>query len=102
MQSRFDFQVPVPAPYQRHSGTSYEAAERIAPSASSLRGMVLAYLRSRGEHGATDEEGQAKLCLDGNTYRPRRVELARAGFVRMTGQTRKTSAGRAASVWVVT
>lgn len=90
---------PVPA-FQRHSDTSRDAAVRIAKDAETLRQQVYAYIVSRGGHGATDEEGQAKLCMDGNTYRPRRRELETAGVVMDSGQRRATSSGRSAVVWM--
>lgn len=91
--------APALPPFQRHSDTSRAAAVRISKDAENLRGQVYAYLVSRGD-GATDEEGQAKLCMDGNTYRPRRRELELAGLVVDSGKRRPTSSGRDAVVWV--
>ena len=90
----------APLPYQTHSATSAEAAVRKGPSASIDRERVLLFLRERGEIGATDEQIQNHLGMAGDTERPRRVELLRAGLVKPEG-VRKTRTGRDATVWVV-
>lgn len=87
------------APYSNGT-TSRAAAEKIAPSAAALREQVLAFIRSRGTQGATDEEVQDALGMLGNTQRPRRGELVDSGHVRDSHQTRGTKSGRAAKVWV--
>ena len=71
--------------------------------------LVLGYIRSRGENGATDEEIQIALRTGGNTCRPRRIELMRAGLVEPATtmdehgwpavRTRLTSHGRKATVY---
>jgi hypothetical protein len=91
--------------HQRHSETSTAAAGAIEPKAATLRRLVLEALRLRGQQGATDDELQEVLGsvgMSGNTQRPRRVELVRAGLVRDSGTTRPTRSGRRAVVWVVT
>ena len=95
-QTSINFDTPA----QRHSPTSVAAAEAIEPSAATLRGKVLAYLRDSG--GATDEEGMAAIGMGGSTWRPRRCELVVRGLVRDSGQTRLTKSGRKAVVWVAT
>lgn len=87
-------------PAQRHSETSVAAAEAIKPDANRLRAMVYEYIASRGQDGATDEEGQEALAMQGSTYRPRRVELQAAGRIRKLDATRPTRSGRQAAVWV--
>jgi hypothetical protein len=87
-------------PCQRHSVTSREAADAIKPDASELRRRVLAYLRGRGEDGATDEEMQTGIPMVPNTQRPRRVELVEMGSVVDSGRKRRTRSGRNAVVWV--
>lgn len=86
-------------PAQRHSATSRGAADSFAGKAANAREQVLAFLRRRGEEGATDEEMQDGLGMGQNTQRPRRVELVRAGLVTGSADTRETKAGRAATVW---
>ncbi len=86
--------------FQPHSETSRAAWLESRPTAAVLRGVILAYIESRGENGATDEEIQAALMMPGNTERPRRVELVEGGWVRDVGARRATRAGRRAVVWV--
>lgn len=80
--------------------TSIAAAEQIKPKADALRQMVLRHIEACGDAGATDEEGMLATGMQGNTYRPRRIELWHAGLVKDNGCTRRTVAGRAAIVWV--
>lgn len=90
-----------PAPFQRHSDTSREAAERVEPVAETERGRVLALLRENAyQDGLTDEEMQSSLDMNPSTQRPRRIELVRSGHVVDSGERRKTEAGRRAVVWV--
>lgn len=89
------------APYERGSATSYDAARRIEPVAGTIRADVLRYIRERGEHGATDEEIEAKLNLRHQTASARRRELVIGGLLIAAG-TRPTSSGRQAQVWVAT
>ena len=86
-------------PFVRHSATSKAAAESVV-NAGTLRAEVLSYIQCREEHGATDEEIQVALRLSGNTVRPRRGELQKAGHVIDSGKTRATQSGRQAVVWV--
>jgi hypothetical protein len=52
--------------------------------------------------GMTDDEIQRALKLDGNTERPRRCELVKAGLLTDSGRARLTRSGRRATVWVTT
>lgn len=88
------------APYQRHSQTSRNAASSAEPTAGTKRAQALAYLRSQGAVGATDEEMQAHIPMNPNTQRPRRVELVMAGLVKDSGRCRRTQGGDLAVVWV--
>lgn len=92
---------PAPAPTAPHqaSSTSRAAAESIEPAITTLRGIVLAFLRTEAPGGATDEEMQLGLGMGPSTQRPRRIELVRGGLVRATGVQRQTSSGRMAEVW---
>lgn len=87
-------------PAQRHSPTSVAAAERAEPAAATQRRAVLDFLRGRGAEGATDEEIQVALGMVGNTQRPRRGELQKAGLIRDSGTTRPTRSGCKAVVWI--
>lgn len=84
---------------QPHSATSLDAAQRIEPAAETLRRAVLDAIRASAD-GLTDEEIQQRLEMSGNTSRPRRRELQKAGLVWDSGRTRKTLSGRKAVVWV--
>lgn len=92
-------------PFQPHSETSHDAAEKAEPHAGTERARVLAHLESVGTYGATDEEIQIALGMNPSTQRPRRVELQKAGQVEeacnVFGQKlqRKTTSGRNAQVW---
>ena len=88
------------APSVNGSVTSAKAADSLdATTLNRLHRQVLAFLEARPE-GATDEEMQAGLGMNPSTQRPRRIELARRGFVVEAG-TRKTASGRMACVWRV-
>lgn len=90
------------------SPTSREAAKSIRPSAKHLRERVYAVIKSCGEYGATDEEIQKALGMEGNTERPRRRELeieGRISKIRLGPDIysmRVTESGRYATVWVCT
>ena len=65
-----------------------------------LRAMVLGYIQSCGKDGATDQEIQEALSMEGNTERPWRVKLFQQGKICMAAEMRRTRAGRKANVWV--
>lgn len=89
-----------PSHHNAPAGTSHVAARHIAGKARSLRAQVLAFLRGRGEIGATDQEAQEVLGLPSNTQIPRRWELVKAGKVAASGRRRDTRSGCPATVWV--
>ena len=87
------------APAQQHSVTSMQAADALdAKRLNALHRQVLAFLRQRGDLGATDEEMQLGIPMAPSTQRPRRVELARRGLLVEAG-VRKTTSNRNATVW---
>lgn len=85
--------------FQRRSETSKDAARRIESSAATLRARVLKYLNEHPS-GATDDEIQEGLVMEGSTERPRRIELQRMGMVIDSGTRRQTRSGRSAVVWM--
>ncbi len=88
-------------PYVRGSDTSRAAAESMVENRlNELQRHVLAFLRSRGARGASDEEMQEALGMAASTQRPRRVELMRKGLVVASGTTSMTRSGRQAEVWL--
>ena len=97
----FDLPLALPAPatlpYARGRATSREAAILAAPNAGTDRARVLDLLRQRGP--MTLEQIEDDLSLSGNTVRPRRLELEKAGLVRDSGRTARTARGRSAVLW---
>lgn len=91
---------PRPAPWQKHSPTSRAAAMAAEPMAGTKRAILLAFLRGRGDLGATDEEMQACVPMSANTQRPRRVELVEGRHIKNSGRTRTTGSGVEAVVWI--
>lgn len=81
-------------------GTSHLAAHRIKGFAGTQRARVLVFIRSRGEHGATDPEIAAGIGIPIQSVNPRRGELAALGEIVLNGQTRPSPSGRPARVWI--
>lgn len=96
--SNYEFYNGTP-PHVAGSATSKAAAEDAKASAAVLRARVFKYIQGMGAQGATDQEIQFALDMAGNTERPRRGELVMAGWVRDSGNARKTQAGKSAVVW---
>lgn len=87
-------------PHQRHSATSKAAALSLAQSRRNTLRMIVLRFVSTAVAGATDDEMQLALQMNGNTQRPRRCELVEAGLIQDSGTRRKTRNGRFATVWV--
>lgn len=100
MRQEQQLSIDYSAPYVRHSATSKAAAKAIAPVAGTQRAMILEEIKVAGERGRTDCEIQAMCMLSGDTVRPRRGEILKAGLIRDGGMRRKTASGRHAVVWV--
>lgn len=92
------FAAPARAPAVQSSVTSMAAADAIGDRLNTLQRSVVAFLKTRGQHGATDEEMQIGIPMAASTQRPRRIELVRRGLVVEAG-TRKTKSGRFATAW---
>lgn len=90
----------APLPHVRGSDTSAAAGKRAADFAPQARDRILAFLDAAGATGATDAEMQSGCRMEGNTQRPRRVELWRAGEILQRG-SRPGPNGRKAAVWVL-
>ena len=82
-----------------HPDTSRAAALGVLPRTGTQRRRVYDYLVRQGDLGASDYELQHWLEMDGNTERPRRVELVNAGLVVDSGRTVAIH-GRPMIVWV--
>jgi len=78
--------------------TRHEAGEAIKPLRDRLRQQVLEAIRANP--GVTDERIAELTGLAGNTARPRRLELERAGRIEAAGASR-TRSGRRAVAWRV-
>lgn len=90
-----------PLPAVQTSNTSLGAADSItAMRAQRDRDRIFAAIRGQGTEGFTDEEGSQATWIGPSTYRPRRIELVRAGLIRDSGETRATASGRSAVVWI--
>ena len=79
--------------------TSMEARAKIEPQIGTLRRKVYEFLINRGLDGATDQEIERYLHLDGNTVRPIRGSLVEGGFIIDTGTTRLNDKGNKCIVW---
>ena len=79
--------------------TSLEARAKIEPQIGTLRRKVFEFFINRGITGATDQEIERYLHLDGNTVRPIRGSLVKDGFIIDTGTTRHNDKGNACIVW---
>ena len=78
---------PQPEPPHSGSSTSRAAAEAIKPKAGSQRRALFEFLQQHPD-GLTDDEQQQGLRLSGNSQRPRRRELQKAGLVTDSGRRR--------------
>lgn len=88
-------------PFARNSETSRRAAEHIAGKTPTLRTKILDWIRDQGAWGATREEIEIELHIDGNTVRPRVAELLRMHAIFVAPEaTRPTLAGLQAEILV--
>lgn len=79
--------------------TSIMAANNALPKTGSLRRKVYEYILAQGLRGATDQEIENTLHLDGNTVRPTRLSLIKDRYIIDTGTTRKNANGNECIVW---
>lgn len=89
--------VQLPKSAQR---TSVKAQQNAIMRAGSLRKQVYDFYIQRDNQGATDEEAQLALGIDGNTMRPTRVSLVRDGYIIDSGRQRLNRNGHDCIVWV--
>lgn len=89
------------APFASGSETSAEAARKVEPRLETIRGRVLAYFRSCGARGSTDDQAVETFGAEHhNTIAPRRTELVKLGLIIKTCRRRETRNGGSAAVWV--
>jgi len=79
--------------------TSIAAAEKVLPRTGSLKRKVYEYILSQGMRGATDQEVEKTLQIEGNTVRPSRVGLIKEGYIIDSGTTRKNHHNNDCIVW---
>jgi transcription initiation factor IIE alpha subunit len=79
--------------------TSRDAANRVYPKSGSIRLAVYEFLIRRGLEGATDQEIESNLNLDGNTVRPTRKTLEQDELIINAGLTRANHNGNQCIVW---
>jgi hypothetical protein len=81
-------------------GTSREAAEAIAPAASTWRGKVAKLLADSYPGDFTPDEAAQALHASSFLIRPRFTELSAAGLIEKTGERRPNShSSLNAAVW---
>jgi hypothetical protein len=85
-------------PGYKVAGTSKQAAETVAPTASHLRALVLAQFAGKPD-GCTADEIATILNLSVLSVRPRVSELHRMGEIEPTGARRQNASRLSASVW---
>jgi len=87
----------IPSRPSQRQDTSIEAAGSYsAATAQRTRSAVLTQITRRP---STDEEIATALSMEGNSVRPRRIELVERGLVHDSGTRRLTKAKRRAIVW---
>ncbi len=91
---------PDRLPHKRGSKTSKLAAQLAKPFACKQLVRVYRYFVERGDDGATDDECQVALNLNGDSQRPRRDWLSQHGYLSKTKNKRLTRKGRPADVHV--
>ena len=79
--------------------TSIAAAEKALPKTGSMRRKVYEFILNQGLRGATDQEIEKTLHIDGNTVRPSRISLVKDGYILDTGTTRKNHHNNDCIVW---
>lgn len=84
-------------PFVQSSRTSRAAADSMTEQAPTMRDQVFSILKHYGP--VTDEVGAELAGLSPNTWRPRRVELARMGAIRKCDEKGRTRSGRKAARW---
>lgn len=86
-------------PYQKHSETSRESAEKLS-TADSLRSSILEVISSRFNLGMTGDELSINFSIAPGTISARLIELERSGKIIKTKMRRLTQAKRNAFVYV--
>lgn len=87
-------------PSVANSETSRVADRGLSPGRKRrLCELVYGFLIRQGAAGATDEEIALGLGIEGNSERPRRIQLESLGLVELTPEKRAARSGRLAGVY---
>jgi len=81
---------------------SSDSVLQTPPARPTCLDVVLSTISKRGERGATDDEIEVITGMSHATASARRNDLLHAGWIKPSGERRKTRAGRPATVWVMT
>ncbi len=82
--------------------TSRQAALEAFPRTGVHRRLILDYIASRPDYGATDDEIIVALNIRHQSAGPRRLELFEGGWIEDSGIRRRTVSGKDAIVWCLT
>jgi hypothetical protein len=88
------------APFQHTSDTSREAAESIGPIRRLNNEKVLAFIREKGDEGATIDEIAVRFATETGTASARIDDLMGMGVISKTPMRRKTRKGKPATVHI--
>lgn len=75
-------------PYAPQSDTSYDAAVQAKQFARTQREQYAAWVRARGEHGATDAEAEIEIPMRRSSVCARRNELEKTRVIVKTDRRR--------------
>ena len=79
--------------------TSIAVALEVYPKVGTIRRKIYEHFLARGMRGATDQEAEHTLGIDGNTIRPARGSLVKDGWLIDAGMTRPNDKGHQCIVW---
>ena len=79
--------------------TSLAAADFIYGRTGSIRRTIYEHLSRKGMVGATDQEMEKELNIEGNSLRPSRLTLEKDGLIMDTQTTRPNRKGHQCVVW---
>lgn len=82
----------------KRDGTSADAADAVAPCASTIRARALAAFRQTSA-GMTADEVAERIGLEFVSVRPRVTELHTAGWIKKTDERRIGRFGKTQAVW---
>jgi len=90
----------VGLPYAKGSVTSKAAAKSMVEPAKNQREWVRQFIWNQGAMGATADEVEVVLGINGSAVRPRIIELCEEQKIEKTELVRSTRKGREATVYV--